>query len=47
MNMFEEVWPGWNLGKSDVGVAKIKEAGGGGGSRRSSASRICMRRAGS
>lgn len=31
MNMFEEVWPGWNLGKSDVGVAKIKEAGGGGG----------------
>lgn len=28
MNMFEEVWPGWNLGKSDVGVAKIKEAGG-------------------
>lgn len=29
MNMFEEVWPGWNLGKSDVGVAKIKEAGGG------------------
>ena len=29
MNMFEEVWPGWNPGKSDVGVAKIKEASGG------------------
>ena len=28
MNMLEDVWPGWNLGKSDVGAAKMKMARG-------------------
>ena len=40
MNMLEEVWPGWNLGKSDVGAAKMKMARGLSRECRSSVSRI-------
>ena len=40
MNMLEEVWPGWNLGKSDVGAAKMKMARGLSREWRSSVSRI-------